>query len=75
MKKIGFALLLALYPFDGLLSTQLPIRSGNQKQGNGEGEKIGHRHGVQHTVQPEEPGQQQGKAHAEHNLPDLCGYG
>ena len=40
----------------------------NQITCDQEGEDIRHGHGVQHTVQPEESGQQQGKAHAEHHL-------
>ena len=38
--------------------------------GNEEGQHIGHRHRVQNAVQPEVNRQQQGKAHAEHHLPD-----
>ena len=47
---------------------QFTVGFADQIACNQEGEDIRHGHGVQHTVQPEEPGQQQGKAHTEHHL-------
>ena len=49
---------------------QLSVGLPDQHQRDEEGQQIRHRHGVEHTVQPEEPGQQQGEAHAEHHFPD-----
>ena len=53
---------------DPLKRVEHSIRPHDEDRRDDKRQHIGHRHGVQHAVQPEKHRQQQRKAHAEHNL-------
>ena len=59
----------------GRRGVPVPIGFHDDHGGDDESQHVRHGHGPQHPVQPQEYRQQQGKAHAEHHLPEHGQHG